>query len=77
MMPPDAAPLTCFMKGQRAKIAYLNLNDEEAQRLRDLGLREGCYVCIMSNAEKCIVGLSECRIALQREVASHLLATPA
>jgi Fe2+ transport system protein FeoA len=45
--------------------------------LRDLGLREGCCVCVMANAEKCILGVSECRIALQREVAMNLLATPA
>lgn len=76
-MPPDAAPLTCFFKGQRARIAFLGLGDEEAQRLRDLGLREGSCVCVMVNAEKCILGLSECRIALQREVAMQLMATPA
>lgn len=74
-MSPKAAPLTCFAKGQRARIAFLGLMDAEAQRLRDLGLREGCLVCIMANADKCILGLSECRIALQREVAMNLFAT--
>jgi Fe2+ transport system protein FeoA len=76
-MPPDATPLTCFLKGQKARIAFLSMGDEDAERLRDLGLREGCCVCVMANAEKCILGVSECRIALQREVAMNLLATPA
>ena len=61
MMPAEAAPLTCFLEGQRARIAFLGLDHDDAQRLRD----------------KCILGLSGCRIALQREVASRLLATPA
>ena len=77
MMPAEAAPLTCFLEGQRARIAFLGLDHEDAQRLREMGLREGCCVCVMANADKCILGLSGCRIALQREVASHLLATPA
>jgi Fe2+ transport system protein FeoA len=75
-MTPDCAPLTCFARGQQARIAFLGLSDSEAQRLRDLGLREGCQVCVMANADKCILGLSECRIALQREVAMQLFATP-
>ncbi len=74
-MSPDAAPLTCFTKGQRARIAFLGLIENEAERLRELGLREGSCVCVMANTDKCILGLSECRIALQREVAMNLYAT--
>lgn len=76
-MSPETAPLTCFRKGQQARIDFLGLTGEEAERLREIGLREGCQVCVMANTDKCILGLSECRIALQREVAMQLFASPA
>jgi Fe2+ transport system protein FeoA len=77
--PPDGAPapLTAFARGQHVRIAWLGLDGPEAARLRDLGVREGCTACIMMNADKCILGLGACRLALQREVAMHLFATPA
>ncbi|RMH49727.1 MAG: ferrous iron transport protein A [Bacteroidetes bacterium] len=76
-MPPDASPLTTFARGQQARIAFLGLADAEAQRLRELGLCEGCQVCVMMNADKCVLGLQAARIALQREVAMQLFAVPA
>ena len=76
-MSSDSAPLTCFRAGEHARIEWLGTTEEDAQRLRELGLREGCRVCVMANADKCILGLAECRIALQREVAQQLFATPA
>lgn len=79
-MPPSdgaPAPLTAFRRGQHVRIAWLSLDSPEAARLRDLGVREGCTACIMMNADKCILGLGTCRLALQREVAMHLFATPA
>ncbi len=71
-----AVPLTCFAHGERACIQHLGLEAEEAERLRDMGLREGTCVCVMMNTDKCILGVTESRIALQREVAMRLLATP-
>ena len=81
-MPDEAAshetvPLTCFKQGQNIRIAWVGLEEAEAERLRDLGLREGCKACVMMNADKCILGLGACRLALRREVAMQLFATPA
>ncbi|MDQ7041587.1 MAG: FeoA family protein [Rhodothermus sp.] len=76
-MRSDAAPLTCFQKGQHVQIEWLALEEEHAQRLRELGVREGCRVCVMLNADKCILGIGACRLALQREVAMRLFAVPA
>ncbi len=74
---PDgmAAPLTCFGRGQQVCISCINVEGEEAQRLRDLGLREGACVRLMANAALCVVGLGACRIALRHEVASRLFVT--
>ncbi|BBM70899.1 FeoA family protein [Rhodothermus marinus] len=76
-MRSDAAPLTCFQKGQYVQIEWLALDEEQAQRLRELGVREGCRACVMLNADKCILGVGACRLALQREVAMRLFAVPA
>lgn len=76
-MQRNAAPLTCFQKGQYVQIEWLALDEAQAQRLRELGVREGCRACVMLNADKCILGVGACRLALQREVAMRLFAVPA
>ena len=76
-MSSAAAPLTSFRQGQNVQIEFLGLDEFEAQRLRDVGVREGCRVCVMMNADKCILGMGACRVALQREIAMCLLAVPA
>ena len=75
-MPPDALPLTCFHQGQKACIHFIGMTGQDAERLRHLGLREGRRVCVMMNGDKCILGFDACRVALQREVAMQLFATP-
>jgi len=72
----DPMPLTTFSTGQEVRIQWVGVEGTEADRLRDLGVREGCRACILMNADKCILGLGSCRLALQREVAMQLLATP-
>jgi len=51
------------------------LVSDEAQRLRDLGLREGAQLSIVHNNDKLIVRVSGSRIGLRRELAMHVLAT--
>jgi Fe2+ transport system protein FeoA len=76
-MSDDAAPLTSYLQGQDVQIEYLGLEDDQAERLREVGVREGCRVCVMMNADKCILGMGSCRVALQRETAMCLFAIPA
>ena len=73
-MDPTSAPLTCFRRGRTVRLSVLAVDDAEAARLRDLGLREGCRVCVLANAATCILGVGACRLALQREVAMNLFA---
>lgn len=73
----DAAPLTCFQQGQYVQIKWIALDEAYAQRLRELGVREGCRACVMLNTDKCILGVGSCRLALQREIAMRLFAVPA
>lgn len=76
-MSNDAAPLTSYLQGENVQIEFLGLDEARAQRLRELGVREGCRVCVMMNADKCILAMGACRVALQRETAMCLFAVPA
>lgn len=67
-------PLTCFAQGCRACIVDLGSDARQADRLRDIGLREGARVCLLTNTDKCILALGRSRIAVQREVAAQLMA---
>lgn len=77
-MTPDTVPqpLTCYACGVCVKLAFLALAPAEAERLRDLGVREGNDVYLLRNEETVICGVESCRIALRREVAMHVFATP-
>lgn len=74
-VPP--APLTCFARGSRACIAWVALEAGEAQRLREMGVREGACVGVVQNGAACVLAVDGCRLALRREVAGQLFATPA
>lgn len=77
-MTPDTVPqpLTCYACGVCVKLAFLALAPAEAERLRDLGVREGNDVHLLRNEETVICGVESCRIALRREVAMQVFATP-
>ena len=68
------APLTTF--GDGTNILLNVISGEAAQRLRDLGLREGALVAVVQNTGNLIVRVAGCRIGLRRELAMHILGTP-
>ncbi len=68
------APLTSFSDGANILLDFIG--GEAAQRLRDLGLREGALVAIVQNTGNLIVGVAGSRIGLRRELAMHILGTP-
>lgn len=68
-------PLSLLGAGRRACVAFLGGSESDAQRLRDLGLREGAFVCVMRNTDKCVLAMDGCRLALGREVAAQVFAT--
>lgn len=69
------APLSCHPQGADVCIAWLSVDEADAARLRDLGLREGACVNVVQNGAACVVALGGCRLALQRELADGLFAT--
>ena len=68
------APLTTF--GGGTNILLNVISGEAAQRLRDLGLREGALVAVVQNTGNVIVRVAGSRIGLRREMAMHILGTP-
>lgn len=70
------APVTTYRQGEMIHIQWLGMAGSDAERLRELGLREGACACVMANTDKCILGIGTCRIALRRELAQNLFASP-
>ncbi len=71
------APLTSFRNGSDIQLAFLGLEPAIAQRVRELGLREGVHVAILQNSDKLIVRVSGSRIGLRRELAMRIFGSPA
>jgi Fe2+ transport system protein FeoA len=65
-------PLTGFDNGEAFEITELLLDDRQAQRIRELGMREGSQCGMVLNNGKLIVCVHDCRIALRREVGDSI-----
>lgn len=70
------APLTSFGSGTDIELAFLGLEPAIAQRMRELGLREGARVAIVQNTDKLIVCVSNSRIGLRSEIAMQIYGSP-
>jgi len=77
LMTPDPLPqpLTSFTAGVVVQLAFLSLMPVEADRLRDLGIREGNPIHILRNEEALICAVESSRIVLRREIAQQVFAT--
>jgi len=67
-------PLTSFACGVVVQLAFLSLLPAEAERLRDLGIREGNEIHVIRNAESMICKIEASRVVLRREVAMNVFA---
>lgn len=67
------APLTTFSSGTDILLNFVG--SEAAQRLRDLGVREGALIAIVQNTGNLIIRVAGCRIGLRRELALQILGT--
>ncbi len=68
------APLTTFRAGDTVRLCFLGTDERTSTRLREVGVREGCSVCLLANDGKCMLALGDARVALCREVAMCMLA---
>ncbi len=58
----------CFLVGV--------VQGEAAERLRDVGVREGATIGMVKNAGDVIVQVAGCRVGLRQEMANNVLGTP-
>ena len=69
-------PLTSFAAGMMVHLAFFALGVSEAQRLRELGVRDGNMIHIVKNGDTFVCCVESSRIALRREVAMNVFGTP-
>lgn len=67
--------MTRFRSGTRVRLEAMSMDAVEAQRLREMGLREGMQLAIIQNTQNLIVGVIAGRIGIRRDLARKLLAT--
>lgn len=75
---PHSLPLLHQQEGCSLCIAHLSLPEDEATRLRALGVREGARVCLLRKGGMCVLALrGSNRLAVQRALLAHIWVRPA
>lgn len=69
-------PLTITKPGENVNICCLNCSCNEANRLRELGCREGMNAIIISNQNNVILQVGETRLAINGNLARSILVSP-
>jgi Fe2+ transport system protein FeoA len=57
-------------------VRSLELGAEAANRLRHIGIREGCKICLLNRSEPLLVSVDNARIALGTSLAEHIKVEP-
>lgn len=65
-----AIPLSAAPQGPAVEVCFVCLGDVAVQRLRDVGIREGAVLRIISNQRRMIVGIGPSRVAVAAELAA-------
>jgi Fe2+ transport system protein FeoA len=69
----DCTALCCATNGQCAVVAHLVGDENEAERLRDLGVREGAIVTVLRDGDPLVVKIDEARFGIGRAAAMNVL----
>jgi Fe2+ transport system protein FeoA len=69
----DCTALCCATNGQCAVVAHLVGDESEAERLRDLGVREGAIVTVLRDGDPLVVNIDEARFGIGRAAAMNVL----
>ncbi|HEX8552426.1 MAG TPA: FeoA family protein [Abditibacteriaceae bacterium] len=65
--------LCCASRGQSARVLGFNGCENEAAKMRDLGVREGAIVTVFRDGETLLVGVDDARFAIGRAAAQNVL----
>jgi len=69
----DCTALCCAKSGQCAVVAHLVGDENESERLRDLGVREGAIVTVLRDCDPLIIKIDEARFGIGRAAAMNVL----
>ena len=69
----DCTALCCASSGQCAVVAHLIGDEQESERLRDLGVREGAIVTVLRDSDPLIIKIDEARFGIGRAAAMNVL----
>ena len=65
-----AIPLTAAPLGPSFEVCFFSLADGASSSLRELGIREGAVIRVISNQRRLIVGIEASRVAIPAELAA-------
>ena len=65
--------LCCARSGQSALVLGFGGSDAEADKLRDLGVREGAVVTVLRDGETLLVAVDDARFGIGRAAAQNVL----
>lgn len=66
-------PLAQLARGQRCRVAAMNVNPAEAQLLSAMGLTDDCELCVCRPGEPCIIRINCTRLGLAGTLARRIL----
>lgn len=69
-------PLNMLNAGEKAEIASVSGEAAWVCRLAELGVREGCQVCVLQPGSPCLLDVAGSRLCLRGGDASHILVRP-
>lgn len=72
----SALPMTVALAGQEVRIHSVRTDEQQAQRLRELGILEGRTIRVIANHDPLICQIGECRFGVCRRLARSILVEP-
>jgi Fe2+ transport system protein FeoA len=72
----SALPMTVAQVGQEVRVHSVRTDEQQAQRLRELGILEGRTIRVIANNDPLICQIGECRFGVCRRLARFILVEP-
>jgi ferrous iron transport protein A len=69
-------PLDLLRVGEVAEIADISGDPAWVGRLAELGLRQGCRICVLQAGSPCLLDVAGCRLGLRHADCSRILVRP-
>jgi Fe2+ transport system protein FeoA len=67
-----AHPMTAAQAGQEVRVRSVRTDEQQAQRLRELGILEGRTIRVITNQDPLICQVGECRFGVCRRLARFI-----